>query len=58
MQEGEWDNCFNCFFFFLLCLQGGKRRQRLLIVKLYEHPGMGGLSFDDPLETLMWGRVF
>lgn len=39
------------FFFFLLCLQGRKRRVLFLAVKLQQHTGMGGQSFDDSLET-------
>lgn len=46
------------FSFFSCAFREGREGSDSLLSNYMSAQGWGGLSFDDPLETLMWGRVF
>lgn len=54
MEAGGWEQCFT--FFFLLCSGGEKRCSSSLLN--YVTTGAGTQSFNETLETPVWGRVF
>lgn len=62
MEEGVWDKCFN--FCFLLHSQGVKAwqgcggRGGTPCCQTASESGDGRQSFDDVLETSVWGSVF
>lgn len=57
VEKGGWDKYFSSFFPFCICREAMIVRGLLLAVRLHQYLGVGR-SFDDALETPMWGRMF